>query len=292
MLAVRHGHDMSKTSKTELMDKIQQCLRKVEGKRLTRKRFLEMSGLKLSDVFRHFSKWSDAVAAADPDYEPYHQKIQPDALLRDWGHVARKIGQIPTRNQYKLKGNYSPGVFDANFASWSQVPDAFRVFAQGKSDWQDVVQLLPDVSRKVYKPRATSGSTPAQPSPGKWHTKLDGRPTFGEPIDFRGLRHAPVNEQGVVFLFGMVARELGYMVEAVQTGFPDCEAKRQVARGQWQPVRIEFEFESRNFTTHPGHDPKRCDVIVCWRNNWHDCPDTIEVVELSKVIQGLSKSDE
>jgi hypothetical protein len=34
-----------------------------------------------------------------------------------------------------------------------------------------------------------------------------------------------VNEQGVVFLFGMVAKELGYMVEVVQTGYPDCEAK-------------------------------------------------------------------
>ncbi len=30
------------------------------------------------------------------------------------------------------------------------------------------------------------------------------RIVFGEPIDFRGLRFAPVNEQGVVYLFGMI----------------------------------------------------------------------------------------
>lgn len=68
------------------------------------------------------------------------------------------------------------------------------------------------------------------------HLKRPDRPIFGDPIDFRGLRHEPVNEQGVVFLFGMVARELGYLVEAVQGGFPDCEAKRQISKGQWQPV--------------------------------------------------------
>src|SRR5574341_205258 len=45
---------------------------------------------------------------------------------------------------------------------------------------------------------------------------------YGEPIDFRGLRHAPINEQGVVFLFGMVSDELGFLVESVHHPFPDC----------------------------------------------------------------------
>jgi hypothetical protein len=42
----------------------------------------------------------------------------------------------------------------------------------------------------------------------------------------RQLPREPVNEQGVVLLFGMLAKELGYMIEAAQMGFPDCEAKR------------------------------------------------------------------
>ncbi len=77
--------------------------------------------------------------------------------------------------------------------------------------------------------------------------RLRGRPIYGHPMDFRGLRHEPVNEQGVVLLFGMVAKELGYIVEAVQSGFPDCEAKRQIGPDRWQRVHLEFEFESRNF---------------------------------------------
>jgi hypothetical protein len=89
----------------------------------------------------------------------------------------------------------------------------------------------------------------------------------------------------------MVARELGCHVEAVQTGYPDCEAKRQVGAGKWQRVRIEFEFESRNFRDH-GHPANGCDVIVCWRHNWGDCPAILEVLELSSIIPTLAASDD
>jgi len=119
----------------------------------------------------------------------------------------------------------------------------------------------------------------------------EGGHTFGEPIDFRGLRHAPINEQGVIFLFGMLARDLGFLVEAVQIGFPDCEAKRTFRKGKWKRVRIEFEYESKNFLAH-GHPFDGCDVIVCWRHNWAECPANLEVVELSSVIQSLGESED
>ena len=56
-----------------------------------------------------------------------------------------------------------------------------------------------------------------------------------------------------------------------------------MAPGKWQHERIEFEYESKNFLLH-GHDPKRCDVIVCWRHNWKECPEEIEVIELSRIF--------
>ena len=110
---------------------------------------------------------------------------------------------------------------------------------------------------------------------------------LGEFLDFRGLKHAPVNEQGVVFLFGMVAQELGYVVEIVRTKFPDCEAKRRVGKDRWERLKIEFEFMSRNFLNH-GHDANDCDLIVCWENNWPDCP--LEVIELSVEIERLDST--
>jgi hypothetical protein len=109
------------------------------------------------------------------------------------------------------------------------------------------------------------------------------RPVMGEPFDRSPMTNAPVNELGVMVLFGMVAAGLGLQVESVQGKFPDCMARRQVAPGKWQHLRIEFEYESKNFKLH-GHDPKGCDMIVCWRHNWKECPTEIEVVELSRVV--------
>jgi hypothetical protein len=59
---------------------------------------------------------------------------------------------------------------------------------------------------------------------------------------------------------------------------------RQVAPERWQRVQIEFEFESRNFGDH-GHPLNGCDVIVCWRHNWDECPEHIEVLDLSSRIK-------
>jgi hypothetical protein len=105
------------------------------------------------------------------------------------------------------------------------------------------------------------------------------RPVYGRPLPWPELAHEPVNELGVVFVFGMMARRLGFIVHRLQAGFPDCIAMREVAPGLWQRVRIEFEFESRNFKKHK-HRKDKCDVIVCWKHNWKDCP--LDVVELGR----------
>lgn len=278
--------------KETLLDAIRKAAGGKSGTRLTRQNFLRTSGLKVADLFRHFPKWSDALTAAGVSVDPYNQRIPPDDLLDDWGQITRSKRRIPTRNEYKLEGSYSPGVFDRNFGSWSKIPESFRAFALSKPEWSDVVALLPanteslspTLGQTAQIPGARTSAIPRSP-------RLTDRPTYGDPIDFRGLRHEPVNEDGVVFLFGMVARELGFLVEAVQAGFPDCEAKRQIAPGKWQRVRIEFEFESRNFREH-GHPTDGCDIIVCWRHNWSECPTDLEVVELASLIATLPDTDE
>lgn len=86
---------------------------------------------------------------------------------------------------------------------------------------------------------------------------------YGDPIHCCDMAHAPVNEQGVVLLFGMLAKKLGFRIEMVRTGFPDCEAKRKGDDDKWRRVRIEFEFLSSRF----NHDPAGCDLIVCWEDD-------------------------
>lgn len=105
---------------------------------------------------------------------------------------------------------------------------------------------------------------------------------FGDVLNYGAMLHEPVNEQGVVLLFGMMAGELGFLVESVRTGYPDCEGKRRVDGGKWERVRIEFEFRSGRF----DHDVKGCDVIVCWEHDWKECP--LEVIELKSVLKRIA----
>ncbi len=113
---------------------------------------------------------------------------------------------------------------------------------------------------------------------------------YGDPIGFRGLRHAPVDVGGVIFLFGMVARELGFNVEAMSSGFPRCEAKRQIAPGRWTRVRIDFEVESRHFHD-AGRSAAACDLLICWRDTWPDRPATLDVLSLEQVLPTLAPQE-
>ncbi len=283
--------------KQEVLGAIRQAAQTL-GYPPSRREFEAKSGMTEYQVLRYFPSWREAVRAAGLESDSTNVKLDDNDLLQDWGELVRRNRQIPTRNQYRREGKYSPGVFERHFGPWSAVPAKFWNFAQGKPEWADVLTLLPvtppkQIAGKISSPASArhGTSTLSAPFSQQRHSKLEGRPTYGNPIDFRGLRHEPVNEQGVVFLFGMLARELGYMVEAVQAGFPDCEAKRQIGVGTWQRVRIEFEFESRNFRDH-GHPEDGCDLIVCWRHNWPECPPHLEVVELASVIKSLARSED
>jgi hypothetical protein len=107
----------------------------------------------------------------------------------------------------------------------------------------------------------------------------------GPVINFRGLVYSPINEQGVVFLFGKVSKDLNIEVEEIKTGFPDAICRVRTGRG-YARRRMEFEFRSSDFKKH-GHPIEDCDVIVCWEHDWTECPEKIEVITLQDVIKEL-----
>jgi hypothetical protein len=64
-------------------------------------------------------------------------------------------------------------------------------------------------------------------------------------------------------------------------GGPDAVVKMPVGKG-WIDKFIEFEFKSRN--AKGKHDFKYIDYVVCWEDNWKDCP--VEVISLKNIIFG------
>jgi DNA-directed RNA polymerase delta subunit len=111
------------------------------------------------------------------------------------------------------------------------------------------------------------------------------RSIVGDPINFESLIYGPLNENGVIFLFSKIHDKLGINIEAIQASFPDAKGRRRTSKG-WEDVWIEFEFKSSQFKAH-NHDPKECDIIVCWVHDWKDCP--LEVIELRSEIDKLKR---
>jgi HNH endonuclease len=216
------------SGKQQILEAISAIARRL-GRAPSHAEFFSRAGMSRYAVSQFFPRWNDAVRAAGlkPRKPGMQLQLQDNELLNDWGETVRRKRALPSRRGYLLDGKYDPRTLEKRFGGWSSVPRAFRNFAKGKREWADVLSLL-RVPKRKEKAAAKENSRCAIPPNKAHHAQLQDRPTYGNPMDFRGLRHEPVNEQGVVFLFGMLAKELGYMVEAMQRGFPDCEAKRQI----------------------------------------------------------------
>src|SRR6266853_1771011 len=223
--------------------------------------------------------------ATGPGFKPAER-----ALLLDWARVAHKLKKLPTVLEYQRVGRYSIKPFHTRYGHWSRVAEAFRRFAGAaqnrglRRQWRDVLEMIASTATASGHGKKARAGDPGATMHFRAGGVMPDRPVYGRPLGWPELAHAPVNELGVVYAFGAMARRLGFIVYRIQPGFPDCEALREVAPGQWQWVRIEFEFESRNFLKH-RHRHDRCDIIVCWKHNWKDCP--LEVVELGKEMEGL-----
>ena len=110
-------------------------------------------------------------------------------------------------------------------------------------------------------------------------------PTVGEPINFRGMVYAPLNEAGVVLLFSKVMDDLGIIYESSPPSGFDMVGRMRTDKGL-ELKYFEFEYRSSNFKAH-GHDAAMVDYLVCWEHDWADCQQDLEVIELRQLIRDL-----
>jgi Homing endonuclease associated repeat len=260
----------------QVITAIRECAQKL-GRTPSREEFVSTSNVSARTVRNRFGSYTRALNAAGLELPHSNPKIDMQELFVDWAALARAQGRVPSLPYYQQNSKFSVRPLLYRFGNWTQVPFGMQVFAERQGlegQFQDVLEMVQAHRRVTEQVAARTGMK------NKLRVWKD-RPVFGPPVVRAPLGHAPVNEQGVIFLFGSVAEQLGFMVTHVQAEFPDALAFVEVEPGRWQLVRIEFEYESRNFMRH-GHDPQGCDVIVCWIHNWPDCP--LDVVELRSVV--------
>ena len=110
-------------------------------------------------------------------------------------------------------------------------------------------------------------------SPVKWHwlhshllaLVIPSRIKRGDVVNQNeGVVFAVTNEQGVVVCLAQQGPEHGFHFESIQTAFPDAIIWHRGTR-----YRVEFEYKARSFLHHQ-HDPRECDLIICWQNDYLD----------------------
>jgi hypothetical protein len=251
-------------------------------------------------VRKYFGSYARALAECNLTRSGAGYKVAMEELFRDWAGIVRQLKKLPSVNDYASMSRYSPTPLMARFGVWTQVPPKMKQFMEeqgGMEEWQDVLETIAAQEKEETEKARILGP---MGGPLKEWPVLVNQPVFGPFIpgpfipgpSMTGplmrpfpMIHGPVNEAGVIYLFGTMAERLGYVVTRMQTDFPDCEAMRRIEGNRWQRVRGEFEYESRNFVKHM-HDVKGCDLIICWAHNWPECP--LEVLELQKEVGNLT----
>ena len=249
--------------------------------------------LKTTQVRRHairrnFVSYREALAQSGLERRGTY-RLSLKSLFPDWAGVVRGLGKIPTLAEYEIHAKYSCRPLIRHYGGWRHVAAGLLEYAREErleAAWKDVLDVVAgQLQRSPGQPGTTGRTTGSLTRPRR---VADG-PVYGTPMMAAPpLVYAPTNEAGVMLLFGARARELGFAITRVQAGFPDCEAMREIEPERWQPRLIEVEYESRNFLTH-GHPADGCDLIVCWKHNWPECP--LEVLELKSEIGGSGDRD-
>lgn len=281
---------MAKHSKDELLQTLHNLAKQLGRNTLSKADCA--SAISPSVIRYYFGSVGSALQEAGLQLPPFdlrsvRKSYGEAALFEALLQVETTIDREPRRTDCVVHCRFSVKPYTKRFGHWSNVLAHYR-------KWKaDNPGVQPDMAGGKTRGDPNCENSPIVSSPSEEscllppHCKAKAPGHFyGEPIDFRGLRHAPINEQGVVFLFGMVCRELGFNVEAIRQGFPDCEAKylHDKKVKLWAKARIEFEYKASAFRDH-GHDPAKCDFVVCWINDWPDCP--ISVIELRKELLRL-----
>lgn len=237
-------------------------------------------------IRKYFSTYTQLLTECGMERHGSGKALTTESMFRDWAGVVRNTGKIPSVADYDRQGTYSCRPYMSRFKSWRGVPLGMLAYMVEKGlgeEWQDVQKVIADHQRMPleeatkYKLSCESTFRPRI---------MNDRPIYGLPLLQGPLTFAPTNEAGVLAAFACYARELGFTILRLQAGFPDCEALREVGANKGQRVLIELEYESRNFVDHM-HPMTGCDLIVCWINNWPDCP--LEVIELSTALAKLGK---
>jgi len=249
-------------------------------------KLMAMFGLSVGEVVgsdpRGWNKETKTWFAKEPDIPGLMIENLRESGIQVYGKKdTEKLVSIPDEILAALhrfiEGREKGKIFDI---SVSRVEQVVRPYAKeaGISDWR---QVTPNALQDFFGKH--QGMLPDELI--RRLSRVKHKEIVGSKIDIPGLTYAPINEQGVVLLFGILSHDLKFSVERIRQEYPDASVidyRDDPNRGIKKD--IEFEFISSNFSKQK-HPVDKCDIIVCWEHDWKNCPKEIEVLELKGVVK-------
>src|SRR5690606_29477691 len=135
-------------------------------------------------------------------------RVPEDEIFAAMAACFLAAGCITGRGAFEQHFAYSDNIISRRFGTWPRALEAFAEWAAvHDADFPLRAALAERIGQSAPKaaPPAPRCTPPWPPRGGREH---------GPPLGFRAMLHAPVNEHGVVLLFGMVAGDLGYAIDA------------------------------------------------------------------------------
>jgi hypothetical protein len=198
------------------IDQIKTIASDLGSERVPRHEFLRRSGFGERKIQRLFGSYNGLIEAAGLTPQrfpvsgtPFYDDRQ---LLDEVVRVLRLPDSKPTRVFFEQNSNVSTTVCERRFGGWiSAIRRADELLDPVKEP--ALVARIREYTSSPARPKkltpeggpdaVAAASEGATVEHDGYQLILGGSTNvYGEFINFRGLQHAPVNEQGVVFLFG------------------------------------------------------------------------------------------
>src|SRR6185503_13359529 len=124
---------------------------------------------------------------------------------------------VPSLCEYELRSKHSVAPLRTRFGNWAYVTKGLVQYAEENNlseEWADVMEIARQHQPHLRKARSSSRMISISTSKPRL---LSDRPLYGAPFMGRPMAFAPVNEMGVVYMFGTLAEKLGFIVTWIGT---------------------------------------------------------------------------
>jgi hypothetical protein len=267
-----------KLTRDDCVQEMQRVAQSLGRSYLTSKEFDAQAKVSAYRIVRVFETWAAALQAAGLASSPnLIREVPISTLADDFLAACIDLGRIPTINQLTRRSRHVSHTFASKHGGYHAFKRAAidHLFSNNAR--------IPPAIKTLFETEISQFTTEVAPSPESPQAQPHRQ---GRTLNFRAFAYTPTCEHDVVQMFGAVAQELGFEILANRSAFPDCQARRRRpgTRETFVECLIEYEFASSDYRRH-GHPVSGCDLVVCWRHDWADCP--IQVLELSTEIHSL-----